>query len=265
MAKQKKKTNSSAWLIVVLIVAALVSYIAIMYEHQMEEKRKAAFALYPAYGINIPTGYPIHGIDVSAYQNIIDWQLVRLMNVNNVRVSFAFMKATEGISSTDKQFANNWQMSKQAAIPRGAYHYFIATKNGALQAQNFINTVKLEPGDLPPVVDIEQLYGASPDSMRINLRDYLQMIEAAYHVRPVIYSYADFYDQYLGKSFDDYPLWVAHYNVENAQADKDKKVSSRDWTFWQHNQEAHVDGIVPKVDFDVFGGDSTAFAALRIK
>jgi lysozyme len=265
MAKQKKKSNSSAWLIVILILAALVSYITITYEHQMEENRKAAFALYPAFGINIPTGYPIHGIDVSAYQNFIDWKLVQQMNVNNVRVSFAFIKATEGLGSADKQFTYNWQMSKLAGIPRGAYHFFIATRNGALQAQNFIHSVKLETGDLPPVVDVEQLYGVSPDSMRIALKDYLQTIETAYHVRPIIYSYADFYDEYLGKAFDDYSLWVAHYNVENAQTDKDKKVISREWTFWQHNQEAHVDGIMPKVDFDVFSGDSTAFAALRIK
>jgi lysozyme len=37
---------------------------------------------------------------------------------------------------------------------RGAYHFFIGSKDGKMQAENFINKVELEPGDLPPVLDV---------------------------------------------------------------------------------------------------------------
>ncbi len=240
-------------------------YIAVMVEHQLKENRPEKFVLSPALGIAVPIGYTIHGIDVSTHQDVIDWQLISQMNLNDLRVQFAFIKATEGVSSVDKQFERNWQMSKLAGISRGAYHFFIATKDGVHQAQNFINTVKLEAGDLPPVVDIEELYGASPDSMRTALQTFLNTIENAYHVKPIIYCYADFYEEYLKNVFDEYPLWLAHYNIENAQNDKDKKVSIRKWTFWQHSQDAHINGITPKVDVDVFNGDSTDFKKLLLK
>ena len=56
-------------------------------------------------------------------------------------------------------FNRNWKKIKEAGLIRGAYHYFLATKSGKAQAENFINSVTLLPGDLPPVLDIEQTYG----------------------------------------------------------------------------------------------------------
>ena len=83
------------------------------------------------------------------------------MKVRNVQLGFVFIKATEGIVNTDPQFKRNWKKSKQAGMIRGAYHFFLATKDGREQAQNFISMVDLEEGDLPPVVDIEQTYGVN--------------------------------------------------------------------------------------------------------
>jgi lysozyme len=62
----------------------------------------------------------------------------------------------------------------------------------------------------------------------------------------------------LGKKFNDYPLWIAHY------FEKDKPRISRDWHFWQHSENGRVNGITTKVDFNVFKGDSTAFKQLLI-
>ncbi len=84
------------------------------------------------------------------------------------------------------------------------------------------------------------------------------MLQDTYKVKPIIYSYADFYQQYLSSDFTDYPFWVAHYFKEQMP------VVSRDWIFWQHNDGGHVNGITSKVDFDVFSGDSAAFKALLI-
>ena len=260
MAKKRKQKINRYFILFGVLFLLLLAYPVLVYLSQMREKKEAEFALYPGFDIQLPVGYAIHGIDVSNHQDYIDWSLVQQMQVQDVRIGFVFIKATEGLSSVDKQFARNWQLAKQSGIPRGAYHFFIATKSGIEQAENFIHTVQLEPGDLPPVLDIEQLYGANPDSMRLQVKAFLETVEAAYKVKPIIYSYADFYVQNLGKEFDGYPLWVAHYNLE-----KDKEVVVRDWVFWQHNKEGHVNGIVPKVDFDVFSGDSSDFKQLLLK
>jgi len=47
--------------------------------------------------IKIPKGYAIHGIDVSYAQGQIDWHKVRAMRDKDVSITFAFIKATEGL------------------------------------------------------------------------------------------------------------------------------------------------------------------------
>ncbi len=257
--KRKKKKKHKWWLIPVIIFCALCLYIAGMYWWQQQQEEKAKFALYPGFGIQLPVEYEIHGIDVSFYQQAIYWPSVKKMKEQNVQIGFVFIKATEGLGSTDKQFKRNWAQAKQQGIPRGAYHFFLATKDGKTQAKNFIKNVQLQPGDLPPVLDIEQLYGVSPKLMQQRIKDWLQMVEAAYHVKPIIYSNADFYNRNLGAAFNKYPLWVAHY-FENNQP----RVY-RNWAFWQHSSTGKINGITSQVDFNVFNGDSTAFKELLMK
>ena len=216
------------------------------------------FVRYPEFGIPIPAEYEIHGIDVSRYQQNISWDMVRDMDVRDIRLQFAFIKATEGIGNIDPYFKRNWRKTKEAGITRGAYHFFIATKDGKLQAQNFIKNVKLDSGDLPPVLDVEQRFAAKPDQLRKELKVWLDVVENYYNVKPIIYTYLDFYDKNLKGYFDDYPLWVAHYLQPHQPR------ISREWTFWQHSEAGHVNGIFSKVDFNVFNGDSVAFKALLV-
>jgi len=201
----------------------------------------------------------MHGIDVSHHQYNIDWTAVKAMQVQKIKIDFVFIKATEGLGRVDNTFRRNWFNAKQAGIPRGAYHYFIPSKSGKAQAENFIATIQLEKGDLPPVLDIEQTNGASVEDIQQRTIDWLTMIEKQFKVRPIIYTNVDFYETFLAGKFDDYPLWIAHYLVQ------DKPRIQRHWTFWQHNEKGHVNGIDASVDFNVFNGDSTDFVKLLIK
>ena len=124
---------------------------------------------------------------------------------------------------------------------------------------NFIKNVKLQSGDLPPVLDIEELYGVPPAIMQQRVSAWLQTVEAAYHVKPIIYTSADFYQRYLGNAFNQYPLWVAHYYSQNYPRIK------RDWWFWQHNDAGKINGITGSVDFNVFNGDSVEFENILVK
>lgn len=219
---------------------------------------RARFVRYPAFGISIPEKYSIHGIDVSRFQQRIVWEEVKAMQVKDVKIQFAFIKATEGIGNRDGHFFRNWKQSKQAGITRGAYHYFLATKDGREQAENFIRAVDLEPGDLPPVVDIEQTYGVDIARLKAELSEWLAIVENYFKIKPIIYTNVDFYKHCLGEEFDQYPLWAAHYFQRNEPHIK------RDWLFWQHSEEGRVNGILSSVDFNVFSGDSTEFHNLLV-
>ena len=246
---RRKKTKKKWWILLIVFAAAL----AFMLGYDWWLSRKSRFVRYPAFGISIPENYLIHGIDVSRYQRIISWDAVKEMKVKNVQLGFVFIKATEGIVNTDPQFRRNWKKSKQAGMVRGAYHFFLATKDGREQAENFISAVDLEEGDLPPVVDIEQTYGVSLPVLKKELKEWLDVIENYYGVKPIIYTNVDFYSRCLGKGFNSYPLWAAHY------FQYDTPRINRQWDFWQHSEEGRVNGILSKVDFNVFNGDSLQF------
>jgi lysozyme len=253
-AKQKKQTRK----IVLVAVAGILLMTTGWLVMQKLKYRKAKMTRYPEFGIVIPESYAIHGIDVSKYQSMIAWEEVKAMKVKNIQLGFAFIKATEGIGNTDPQYKRNWKKAKENAIIRGAYHFFIASKDGRMQAENFIDKVELEPGDLPPVLDAEQLNGTSSTQLKTEMKKWLDIVENHYGVKPVIYTNVDFYKRYLGSDFDSYPLWVAHYYQP------DQPRIGRGWNFWQHSDEGRVNGIVSRVDFNVFNGDSVEFRNLLI-
>jgi lysozyme len=190
---------------------------------------------------------------------VISWEDVHAMQVKDVKLGFAVIKATEGLTRVDWQFRRNWRKAKENGMPRGAYHFFLANKSGIKQADNFINTVKLEKGDLPPVLDVEDTYGVKTADVVKRVKEFLYAVERHYGVKPIIYTGADFYKKYLGDEFDDYPLWVAHYIQKN------KPRINRPWVFWQHSEKGRVNGITAAVDFNVFHGSRSEFEDLLIR
>ncbi len=251
MAKKnrKKKLQLIVFVTIMLsLTAGLIWYIS-----------RPRFIHYKNFGIDIPVNYSIHGIDVSKYQDDIDWADVKQMQSEKIKISFSFIKATEGSDDVDKRFKRNWRAAKEAGIPRGAYHFFNPYKDGQAQAQNFIDNVRLQKGDMPPVLDIEQAGTISKEVLQQRVSNWLILVERRYKIKPIIYTGADFYQKYLAGKFDDYPLWVAHYLV------KDKPRIKRNWSFWQHNEAGHVNGIHAYVDFNVFNGDSAAFQQILMK
>lgn len=213
---------------------------------------------YKEFGISIPGNYEIHGIDVSRYQQSISWKQVKEMSVRDVRLHFAFIKATEGNNLVDPFFKRNWNKSKEAGMVRGAYHFFNPRKDGKSQAKSFMNAVKIESGDLPPVLDIEKGWNVPKAKIQQEVKAWLDAVEAAYGVKPILYTYVTFYEKYLKGAFDDYPLWIAHYYQAGSPR------IGRAWQFWQHSEEGKVNGIRSKVDFNVFNGDSSDFNELLV-
>jgi len=202
------------------------------------------------FGIHMPKGYSVHGIDVSKHQGTIDWKRVSLMEKNGIKFRFVYIKATEGISSQDKKFRENWKNSAQQGLLRGAYHFYYPSRDAGRQADNFISTVKLIKGDLPPVVDIEHSNSKSAAKICEGLRVFVDRIEKHYGVKPIIYTNIHFYENFLQGKFDKYPLWISCY----FEHERFFSEFTRTWILWQHSEKGNVDGIRGNVDFNVFNG-----------
>ncbi|WP_429395362.1 glycoside hydrolase family 25 protein [Mucilaginibacter lappiensis] len=267
--KKKKEAGSVYWkiaiagLLLILLSPFYYGYVlrsfSATWRWIMDIGQDQNYRTYKSFNVRIPSGYTVHGIDVSSYQGKINWQKVKAMNDDGVHISFAFIKATEGVLSMDPYFQRNWREAPKAGIICGAYHFFLPQKSGLWQARFFLQTVKVEKGDLPMVVDVEQLYKTSPAKMREQLLSFVNHIENKTGVKPIIYTNISFYQDYLQGYFDDYTLWIAHYYQPVLNVS-----SKTNWQFWQHSDKARINGINQKVDFNIFKGDSTAFRKLLI-
>lgn len=268
--KKKKPSSAKPWrllgigLLLILLSPFYYGYVLKTFSTSWQWLRDIGenpnYRTYKSFNIPIPAKYTVHGIDVSYAQGKIDWQKVRQMREDSVHITFAFIKATEGLLTIDPYFKRNWREGPKAGIICGPYHFFRANKNGLWQARFFLQNVKLEQGDLPAVVDVEQLDGTAPATMRKELKAFLTKVELSTGVKPIIYTGLSFYNDYLSGHFDGYPLWIAHYYQQELQAGKDTN-----WWFWQHSDIASINGINHKVDFDAYRGDSVAFRRLLVR
>lgn len=198
---------------------------------------------------NYPEGYEIHGIDISHYQGDIDWDDLRNAMIEGCPLRFIVIKATEGSSRIDEKFNDNFYMAREYGYIRGAYHFWSNKSTAREQAYFFLNKVRLEDGDLPPVLDVEHKpKDRSAEDFQRDILTWLHIVEDKYHVKPIIYTYYKFKEKYLNAPvFDDYPYWIAHYYV-------DKVEYKGEWKFWQHTDVGRLPGIKGYVDFNIYNG-----------
>ena len=98
-------------------------------------------------------------------------------------------------------FRRNWVKRKPEW--RGCL-FFSQQKAAKRKAENFINNVVLEKGDLPPVLDIERTYGTSAEQIRQQAKDWLVMIEKrGIKINHHLYAML-FLRKFLAGQFDDY-------------------------------------------------------------
>lgn len=266
----KKNTRKRGWRLVVIIILLVITspfyygyvlrFFSSGWQWLHDMGYNPHYRVYKSFGIHIPSQYKIHGIDVSYAQGRIDWQRVRATHEDSISVSFAFIKATEGVLKVDPYFKRNWHEAPKNGIITGAYHFFRANRDGKWQARFFLQNVAIESGDLPPVVDVETLDNQTPDLLRKQLQAFLTYVHLKTGVKPIIYTQLSFFADYLAGNFNEYTLWIAHYNHPELQIEQ-----SINWRFWQHSETAKVNGISSYVDFDAFRGDSVAFKGILVK
>lgn len=256
MARKKSNATFPLWARYLLVTALLISMGMWCFDNKKYFRR--AYRYFTHHYIkttfkpsDFPDGYAIHGIDISHYQDEVDWNKLRAIDQygDTVLFNFAFIKATEGLLIEDAMFDEHWEDAKDHHVIRGAYHYFLPDRNAKVQAANFISSVKLKAGDLPPVVDVEEMRGKSKEELVKSLKDFLKVVEEHYHVKPIIYSNLNFIEDFLADDFRAYKFWVAHYYRSEIST-----IDSIDCLFWQHTDKADLLGVRGNVDANVFNG-----------
>ncbi len=179
------------------------------------------------------------GVDVSKFQGSIDWNSVAAAGHQ-----FAMVKATEGASIVDPQFAANWSGSQAAGLRRGAYHFFDPEESGEAQAEHFLSTVGPDLGELPPAIDLET---GVPGRTDVQL--WLDEVEVMAGVRPMIYTTVEFAEEHLD-GFGSYPLWIAAWGESSPTL----PAGWSTWTMWQHTPTGRVSGIDGDVDLNFYAG-----------
>lgn len=184
------------------------------------------------------------GIDVSHYQDLIDWKLVQ---ESEHPIEFVYIRATMGKDGVDLTYNRNLDEAQKHGFLVGTYHFYRPNENSSKQFENFKEHARIENGHLLPVLDIEteSIYGI--ENLRKGLQNFLNLAESEYGVKPIIYSGLDFWKRNLKGHFDEYPLWIAAYSGK-------QRVQGLLWNFHQFTDQVRVKGINGYVDGNDFNG-----------
>ncbi|HPE49736.1 MAG TPA: GH25 family lysozyme [Hyphomonas sp.] len=179
------------------------------------------------------------GIDLSHHNGRIDWD-----RLGEAPLDFIYLKATEGRDWKDPRFQDNWLEATQRGWHVGAYHFYLLCKDGPGQAANFIQSVEVRNGTLPPAVDLEYAHNCQPSASRdatlSGIRAFLEALEAEYGTRPVLYTTPDFYADWLATEFPGYRIWM-----RSLSGPPGRKV----W-IWQYSMKGRVPGVEGFVDLN---------------
>lgn len=194
------------------------------------------------------------GIDVSAYNNVTDWNAVKADGVDFVMIRAGFRTYGSGLLKPDEKFAEHYQGAKAAGLKVGAYFFSQAvTEDEAIEEAVF--TAERLYGyelDFPVAYDWEIIYddaqGARTDSVSVDtLTDcvlaYCQNIEA-FGYRPMYYQNKRTSLLKLDTPrLKDIPFWLAEYG--------DGPTFIYDYDMWQFSSTGRVNGIEGDVDMNL--------------
>lgn len=183
----------------------------------------------------------IHGIDMSHYQGSVWWETIS--QNSNHKLNYVYLKASEGASHIDKTYLENIESAQRYGMNVGSYHFYRPKVPQEVQLQNFLTQCCPQDQDLIPMVDVETTGGLSAYALQDSLQKFLVLMTKAYGVRPLVYTYTNFYNRYLSGSIDEYKLFIAQYNGREPVL-KD----GRDIFAWQYTGKGHINGVNGYID-----------------
>jgi GH25 family lysozyme M1 (1,4-beta-N-acetylmuramidase) len=239
-------------LVALAFVSALLSTAAVA----QASPRRAAH--HPPRALMVPPPPPdsLPGIDVSHHQNAIDWTQVAASGVR-----FAIIKASEGTAYIDPLYATNRAEAMAAGIVVGAYHFArpdLHPFNPIPEADHFVDTAQVAPGNIVPVLDLERAGDLSATQLTDWVLQWLDEVTARTGVRPMVYTSPNGWRDRMADTTAiadaGYTmLWIAHWNVASPTLPANDW-QGNGWKIWQYSNCGDVPGIDGCVDLDYFDG-----------
>jgi GH25 family lysozyme M1 (1,4-beta-N-acetylmuramidase) len=205
---------------------------------------------------------PLEGLDVSRWQNTINWAQVKAAGKQ-----FVVMKATEGTGYVDPMYSTNRAGAMGVGIPMAAYHFAspdTSANEAVLEADHYVAVAGLTAGNLLPALDLEQTGGLTPALLQVWVRKWLDEVTAKLGIRPMIYVSPNFWTSKMANNTSiaaaGYTsLWIANWGVTSPTVPAGNW-NGNGYTFWQYTDCGHVAGITTGcVDLDRYNGsDLTA-------
>lgn len=213
----------------------------------------------PAGEFRVSPGY-LEGIDVSRWQGTIDWPTVASAGGKQ----FAFIKATEGTTYVNANYASDHAHARAVGIRTSAYHFAqpsASTADGVAQADWFVANMGLTSGDLFPALDLEVRNSLTNSQLITWVQAFMGELYARTGMKGAIYVSPSFWSSYMNNTTwfaaNGYTvLWIAHWFVK-APTVPASNWAGRGWTFWQYSNCGHVPGIgggTSCVDLDRYNG-----------
>ena len=162
----------------------------------------------------------VHGLDMSHYQGDVWWETVA--ENSNHKLNYVYLKATEGGTRIDQRYLDNIEAAQRYGMNVGSYHFY-------------------RPAI--PMVDIETTGGLSTEALRDSLQRFLVLMTQEYGVKPLVYTYTNFYNRYLSGALDGYKLFIAQYNGREPELN-----DGRDIFAWQYTGKGRINGVRGYVD-----------------
>lgn len=145
----------------------------------------------------------------------------------------AFIRATQGVSELDREFAHN---AACCPVPWGAYHALLPGSAGIDQARRFLRTVR-------PYQPRECMVDCEVDGITARqIVDFCETVEAETQQLTVIYINADTASK-LSRELDaelaKRPLMVASWTTGATPA-MPRPWRGKPWKYWQYSNQGHL-------------------------
>lgn len=194
----------------------------------------------------------LKGIDIS------NWQAG--LNIWNLDIEFAIMKATEGIGFVDS-YCDNWvQQCRERGLKWGFYH-FANNNDPIVEADYFISNTENYFNEGIPVLDIEDNEIADWGFYASN---FCNRVHEITRVWPIVYCSASNLYRFTGWSFvNNCGLWVAGYPYPARSWNYDEMpYNIYPWEFaaiWQFTSSLNISGYDGNLDGNIAYMDCEAW------
>ena len=191
------------------------------------------------------------GVDVSQYQEEVDWQQVREAGFDFAFVRIGYRGNTTGELYADELAQQHLTGAKEAGLDVGVYFYSQAVRpeEAAEEARWCLDFLAGSELDLPVVYDWEwagentRTANMDRDTLTECARTFCDAIDAAGYRSMLYFNNHVSRDLLDLKTLADHPFWFAQYREA---MDFAYKVD-----FWQYTETGTVPGIKGQVDIDL--------------